>query len=298
MGSRKKTESIDRVEFLKGNQPLTDFCEEIGLNYRALQKCFQRNTPPDMKSIAKIAAYYRANLNWLITGECTSSKLNIKVGKKLKLLRKKTGWSKKELGEKLKMSTKVLDFYENGTWPISADLLHDFAKSLNIPPQEFLQEGDSSPVQIPELKIFQTSSTKGAPKIRNEDYVSIPLTDSAIAAGQPIIQTDNIEDYVLLHIRSAGKRDNLVASRVDGDSMEPTLHSGDIVVIDRDDKKILKNKMYAIFYENGLTAKFVQRQKDLLILQPINPQAQVQIINLNEDPDPIVGRIVGAWKDF
>ncbi|NIQ03956.1 MAG: S24 family peptidase, partial [Nitrospinaceae bacterium] len=130
--------------------------------------------------------------------------------------------------------------------------------------------------------------------IGEEAYVSIPLTASSIAAGQPIIQENKIEDYVLLHVRAAGKRSNLVASRVDGDSMEPMLSSGDIVVIDRSDKRLAKNRIYAIFHEDGLTAKYVERQKELLILRPINPNSQVQIINLNENPDPIVGRIIGA----
>ena len=80
--------------------------------------------------------------------------------------------------------------------------------------------------------------------------------------------------------------------------MEPMLHSGDIVVIDRDDKKMLKNRIFAIFYEEGLTAKYVENQKNLLILRPINPNSQVQIINLQENPDPIVGRVIGAWKEL
>ena len=151
---------------------------------------------------------------------------------------------------------------------------------------------------MPELKIYQPTNIKGAPTVKGEDYISIPLTSSSIAAGQPIIQENKIEDYVLLHIRAAKKRKNLVASRVDGDSMEPMLHSGDIVVIDRDDKKMLKNRIFAIFYEEGLTAKYVENQKNLLILRPINPNSQVQIINLQENPDPIVGRVIGAWKEL
>ena len=103
---------------------------------------------------------------------------------------------------------------------------------------------------------------------------------------------------MLLHIRAVGRRGNLVASRVDGDSMEPMLHSGNIVVIDRSDKNLVKNKIYAIFYDEGLTAKYVERQKDLLILRPINPTAQVQIIDLTDSPNPIVGRVIGAWKEL
>lgn len=80
--------------------------------------------------------------------------------------------------------------------------------------------------------------------------------------------------------------------------MEPMLHPGDIVVIDRDDKIIVKNKMFAIYHEGGLTAKFLEKKTNLLILRPINPNAEIQIIDLNENPQPIVGKIIGAWKDL
>jgi len=36
----------------------------------------------------------------------------------------------------------------------------------------------------------------------------------------------------------------------------------------------------------------------LIILRPINPNAEVQIIDLNKNPQPIVGKIIGAWKDL
>ncbi len=80
--------------------------------------------------------------------------------------------------------------------------------------------------------------------------------------------------------------------------MEPMLHSGDIVVIDRDNKKISKNKIFAIFYDEGLTAKYVESKDNLLILRPINPNSQLQIINLNVNADPIVGRVIGVWKEL
>jgi len=42
----------------------------------------------------------------------------------------------------------------------------------------------------------------------------------------------------------------------------------------------------------------LERKKNLLILRPINPTAKVQVIDLNEHADPIVDRIIGAWKEL
>jgi phage repressor protein C with HTH and peptisase S24 domain len=191
----------------------------------------------------------------------------------------------------------VIELYQQGKCLFSSDLIQIFSEALEVHPSVFTDEG-SLLCQSPQLKIFQTTSAQKVPQVSGEDFVSVPLTESAIAAGQPIIPQESIEDYVLLHIRAAGKRSNLVASRVDGHSMEPTLHPGDIVVIDRDDKIIVKNKMFAIYHEGGLTAKFLEKKNNLLILRPINPNAEIQIIDLNENPQPVVGKIIGAWKDL
>ena len=288
----------NRIGLLQEGLALTTFCRRVGLGYQSMKKCSQREIAPDTKSLVKIARHFRTDFDWLVTGEKQSNKLNVKIGRKIKQLRKMLGWSLNDFARKVSINPKVLELHEKGHVQISFDLLQDLAKNLKAAPHEFLAEDNAFPVQIPELKVFQATSAKNAPKLREEDYVSIPLTESSIAAGQPIIQADKIEDYVLLHIRAAGKRKNLVASRVDGDSMEPMLHSGDIVVIDRDDKRVVKNRIYAIFYEEGLTAKYVERKKELLILRPINPNSDVQIIDLKEISDPIVGRIIGAWKEL
>jgi len=42
--------------------------------------------------------------------------------------------------------------------------------------------------------------------------------------------------------------------------MEPMLHPGDIVVIDRDDKIIVKNEIFAIYHEGGLPPSFLSRK--------------------------------------
>ncbi len=289
----------DRIALLQEGRSLAVFCKDVGLkNYQALKKSSQRATSPDTSSLATIARHFRLDLQWLIHGKKSSNRLNSVVVKNIRQLRTKRGWSLDDLAGKLSLSQVVLELYEKGAIPFPLDLLNDLAKKLEVAPHQMLLEDELQTVQVPELKVFQAASTERTAKFQEEDYVSIPLTASAIAAGQPIIQENKIEDYVLLHVRAVGKRNNLVASRVDGDSMEPMLHSGDIVVIDRDDKRILKNRIYAIFYEDGLTAKYVERKKELLILRPLNPNSQVQVINLRDYPDPVVGRIIGAWKEL
>ena len=290
-------EILNRILALQEGRSLADYCQTVGLNYESIRKCFQRKGLPDTESLVKIADHFQINLQWLIYGIQPNSNLNLVMAKNIRLYRIYKGWSQQQMAEKLAMSPQVLELYEQGKCLISSDLIQRCSEVLDVHPW-VLTESGSLLFQNPSLNILSTTSTQREPEISGEDFISVPLTESAIAAGQPIIPQEHIEDYVLLHIRVAGKRTNLVASRVDGHSMEPMLHAGDIVVIDRDDKMIVKNKMFAIYHEGGLTAKFVEKKSRLIILRPINPNAEIQIIDLKENPQPIVGKIIGAWKDL
>ncbi|QPJ64576.1 MAG: LexA family transcriptional regulator [Candidatus Nitrohelix vancouverensis] len=288
---------LKRIELLRGSLSLKGFCERCDISYTALQKSVVRGKVPNLDILEKIAKKEGVNLQWLISGPQALSTLSATLNRNLVALRRQRGWSQSELAEKAGLGAVSLKLLEEGAWPLSIDELATLSEALGAPPQTFLLD-DMQVAPATELKILKSSSSAKAPKIKDEDYVSIPLTSSAIAAGQPIIQEDQIEDYVLLHVRAAGRRGNLVASRVEGVSMEPMLHSGDIVVIDRNQKTIQKNRIFAIYHQDGLTAKYLEMQKNLLVLRPINPMSQVQIINLDEQPDPIVGRIIGAWKEL
>ena len=288
---------LQRILVLQEGQSLANFCQSVGLNYEKTRKCFQRNGLLDSESLSKIAEHFCVDLQWLISGAEPSSALNRMIASRIKALQTSKGWTHNDLASKLSILPKVLELYEQGQCLFSSDLIQKFCEALEVHPSVLTDDG-SLQFQSPQLKIFQTTSAQKEPHVSGEDFISVPLTESAIAAGQPIIPQENIEDYVLLHIRAAGKRTNLVASRVDGHSMEPMLHPGDIVVIDRDDKTIVKNKMFAIYHESGLTAQYLEKKDHLLILRPINPIAEIQIIDLSEIPQPIVGRIIGAWKDL
>jgi len=73
-----------------------------------------------------------------------------------------------------------------------------------------------------------------------EDYLAVPLAASPVAAGPGLIPEDKIGGWVLVwrHQESIRFRTNLVAVEVGKNelSMTPTLHPGDIVLVDRNDR--------------------------------------------------------------
>jgi len=78
----------------------------------------------------------------------------------------------------------------------------------------------------------------GAPPPQAEKYLAVPLVGE-VGAGPGLIAQDEITSWVLVYKehRSVSRRSNLLAVEVGRNqrSMIPTLHPGDIVLVDRDD---------------------------------------------------------------
>lgn len=198
-----------------------------------------------------------------------------------------------EFGEKLGVAHTTVKRYEEGMIP-SPEILLTIA-TLAGKKMEWLLTGEERRETPPPLPPNRLSE---------DEYLSIPLIEGKIAAGEPIIPMEEIAEWVVLHMRpvkkAAGSNKDLVACRVLGDSMYPHLASGDIVVIDRGIEKGRphEKKIYAVWTDGGITAKMVQQEGHTMFLLPLNPVEKVRTIDLRENPSPIVGLVIGAWKDF
>ncbi len=198
-----------------------------------------------------------------------------------------------DFGKKLGVAHTTVKRYEEGMIPSPEILLA--ISALAGKKVEWLLTGEERRETLPPLPPTRLSE---------EEYLSIPLIEGKIAAGEPIIPMEEIAEWVVLHIRpvkkAAGTKKDLVACRVLGDSMYPHIASGDIVVIDRGIEKgqPQEKKIYAVWTDGGITAKMVQQEGHTMFLLPLNPAEKVRTIDLRENPSPIVGLVIGAWKDF
>jgi len=74
---------------------------------------------------------------------------------------------------------------------------------------------------------------------------------------------------------------NLFAVRVHGDSMEPTLKDGDILIIDP--HKQFMRGLAVVRFHDGYTIKNVRRHGSSLTLTPVNPVYDEQLIEADEE---------------
>ena len=87
---------------------------------------------------------------------------------------------------------------------------------------------------------------------------------------------------------------NIEAINVTGDSMEPTLNSGNIIFLDKAKADVTKDGIYAFVNENGLFVKRIQKRIDgKLDVISDNKEYPMQIVNKEEIN--VLGKIVGSF---
>ncbi|MBI3755761.1 MAG: hypothetical protein HY265_06345 [Deltaproteobacteria bacterium] len=139
-------------------------------------------------------------------------------------------------------------------------------------PSEYKEGGEEKP-----LMVAEESAAYG-----DTDFVSIPMVSGKISAGKGLIPETAVElklafkkDWIQRH----GDPRNMALIRVSGDSMEPTLYSGDIVLVDHNLNYIdPQGGIYAVAMNDVIMIKRVQ---------VIYPSKKVRIISDNIKYKPL-----------
>ena len=120
---------------------------------------------------------------------------------------------------------------------------------------------------------------------------SVPLV-GRIACGQPITAEENLEGYVSI---PAAWRATFTL-QCEGDSMEPTIHDGDLVAI-RKDVHIENGQIAAVRIGDEATLKHLYLHEDYIELRPENPTYS-SIIRRKEEMNDVTieGKAVGLCR--
>ena len=131
-------------------------------------------------------------------------------GASLKRLRMERGLSQEELARRLGTSKQAISRYENGARVPKISTVSALAAALDAPLTALTGEEE----------VFSV------PGVERPRWQRVPLLGD-IACGEPILAEENLEGYV--EVDASVRCDFTLRCR--GDSMEPRLHDGDIVMI-------------------------------------------------------------------
>ncbi|NPA73132.1 MAG: LexA family transcriptional regulator [Epsilonproteobacteria bacterium] len=145
------------------------------------------------------------------------------------------------------------------------------------------------------------NQTVDSTKEETEKYAKIRyFSDIYASAGGGAFNYDENSEYINLDKQIADKlkissqeAKNIDAINVTGDSMEPTLHDGDMVFVDKNQKEIKKGGIFVLLREETLFIKRVMYQMDgkcnIISDNPSYPSETIPCESLQ-----IVGKVIGS----
>ncbi len=177
------------------------------------------------------------------------------INKRIRISRKSKGFTQKCLAEMLNISLPTMNHYETGKRIPGADLLATLAGVVECDPGWLLTGKKAENKRNLRITSGQTGSAMG-------DFILVPCYN--ISSGQDsIIHSEQIVDHLAfkatwVHRELGADPESLLLIHSMGDAMEPTIRSGDLLLIDRSKSKIKGDGIYLISQEGGLMVKRVE----------------------------------------
>ena len=139
----------------------------------------------------------------------------------------------------------------------------------------------------------------------NGDILMVPMVDARLSAGTGSFETgDHAERYYAFRLDfliRKGIPSQMVLMRVAGDSMEPEIKDGDVVLIDQNQKTPIPGKLYAVGVEDMVYIKEVNAEPGKLVLSSYNktyPALEVDARGDLVDGIRIIGRAVWVGREL
>lgn len=200
---------------------------------------------------------------------------------RLKEIRRQFGLSQLELAKRLRVSRSTIAMWETGGSNPDNEALMRISSIFDVSVDYLLgREGQKN-----------NAASNGS--------VKIPVLGD-VRAGLPMEAVENILDYEEISPDMAAHGDYF-ALRIRGDSMEPRIHEGDVVIVRR--QPDVDSGDLAIVLVNGdsATIKRVRKLSDGIMLIPLNPSYEpiyYDVSTCASLPVQILGRVVELRAKF
>lgn len=203
------------------------------------------------------------------------------VGERIKMIREKSGMSQVNFADKINVSKQTLYKYENNLITnIPSDKIEATAKIGNVSPA-FLMGWEQPDSIKPSKRIVINVLGRVA--------VGIP-----IKAIEDIIDTEEITEEM-------AKTGSFFGLQIHGDSMEPRMCEGDVVIVRQQDDAESGDVVIAMVNGNDAICKRLRKYRDGIELISNNPSYEPMFFSKEEienKPVKIIGKVVELRGKF
>jgi len=216
------------------------------------------------------------------------------VGKRMRSALEARGFSEAAIASRIGIAKSTFNHYLNDRSEPKFETLLSFCEIVGIDVAHIIKREDDSPLNM-----------KLEPA--NNEFVKIDVYDVELAAGDGRIASGE-EPVDQLAFRSAWldragiNPAHASIVRVSGDSMEPTLADGGVVMIDhRDTMVISKAYIFAVRQGDDLSVKRVERDAEnkVIMLHSDNSAVPTKVIDTTKQGEfQIIGRVVWSARTW
>lgn len=205
------------------------------------------------------------------------------LGARIKLLREELGLKQEELAKKLSVSPSAIGMYERDLREPNNELTLKIANFFNVSIDYLLGRSD---VRTPDLK---------------DKLFLIPIVGK-VAAGKPILATENIEGYLPIDplMYNLTSPNGFFFLQIQGESMNKLIKNGSYALVKKQD--YAENGDVIVAIVNGDDEATVKRYKQLneqfVMLEPVSEDSSFQpiTIDLKNTKFSIIGKVIGDFK--
>lgn len=209
------------------------------------------------------------------------------IGKRIAMAREAAGMNQSELARALNVKPQAVQKWESGGAPRHSRI-QEIAEKLNVTAAYLL--------------------TDGADHAKAHDYgsgLNVPLLANAasMGVGEELAEYDVVRGALTLaprfvsdHIHPT-KPEALRFIHAYGDSMEPTLSSGDILLVDTGVQEVKIDGIYVLSAHGRLFVKRARQRMDgKFEISSDNPTVKTSDVLNGEDEVRVVGRVLWYWN--
>ena len=222
------------------------------------------------------------------------------LGERIKLLRGEL--TQKQFSEQLGIPATTLGNYENNKSELNFATIDRFKTIFKVNTDWLLfGRGPMKEDSINNELRKKTMEIIG----RRDDIIMIPMVEAVLSAGGGSFETSSItgRDYAFRRdfIERKGNPNDMILMRVSGDSMEPDVLNGDVVLIDQGKTRIVPGQMFAVGFEEAIYLKRIDVMPGKAILKSVNPAyppMELDIRGQLSDQFRVIGRVLWCGREY
>ena len=203
---------------------------------------------------------------------------NKEVVELVKKLTEEQGMSMSELARRVGTAKSAISRYFNGTREFPLNKVEEFASALHTTP-DFLLGMEYEP--------------------QTQQGLQIPVLGN-VAAGIPISAVEDILDYEEIP-QSWKSQGEFFGLRIKGDSMEPRMESGDVVIVKQQSDANSGDTVIVLVNGDDATCKKLQKTDNGIMLVSTNPKYPPMFYSNDEivtKPVVILGKVVELRQKY